>query len=486
MIELIKAYGFVTVQQAFLILYSLIRTKVISSNLGAEGLGIFAQTNILLLLFFQLATFGTTVALNTSVAELVRKNEKKKLSGLIAMVWGVNNLVGLVILAGAGIFADQLSIWAFGSTQYSRYIFIAALGGFTFIQVRFLVNVMRGLMEWRAYSLISSAGLLLGIGIIIYLVISYGLDGAIYSLVGIQLVNLVLMLFFFITSVTKKHEINFRSIQLNQQLLFNVFRIARPVMVILIIEPVAGFLIRSNIIRALGINAGGEYQLLAGLSMAYMNVLKEARLTYALSKASSLLDDRVELMRMQNNNIRLGLFLILPLTVALLAVRENIILLLYSPQFLVVSNLLLFQFIGDILNVVRLNLNFVLIPLKLYRVYLIEGLAYWVGWVFLSAILMRWLGLIAVPLSGIIVTGFILIFSLMYHYKSFGFRIDRVTKRSLLLLVPLGAVGYWWSISIPPGWFRYGCVAVVLLGIFLLMIRQGAHKLLLGSRKSIK
>lgn len=484
MIELIKAYGFVAAQQAFLLFYSLIRTKVISSNLGTEGLGVFSQANTLLLLFFQLATFGTTVALNTSVAELVSKGEKRKLPGLIFLVWGLNTLVGLVLLAGAGFFSEQLSLLAFGSNGYARYIFIAALGGFTFIQVRFLVNVMRGLLEWRAYSVITSVGLLIGTGLIIYLVVSHGLDGAIFSLGAIQVINLALMLAYFFFRIRKKHGLSFRSIRLDRPLLFKIFRIARPVMLILIIDPLAGFLVRSDIIRSLGINAGGEYQVLAGLSMAYMNVIKEARLTYALPKASSLLEDKERLIKMQNDNIRLGLFLILPLTIALLAVRESIILLLYSPEFLVVANLLVWQFIGDILNVVRTNINFVLVPLKQFRFFMIEGLAYWLGWLLLSTALIGWLGLMAVPLSGVIVTGLVVISSIIYHSKSSGFSLNRATKQSMLLLGALGGVGYWCAMSFPPGLVRYGSVGTILSGIFLLMIKQGAHRLLMRGRKA--
>ena len=48
-------------------------------------------------------------------------------------------------------------------------------------------------------------------------------------------------------------------------------------MLILILEPLSRFLIRTQIVQSLGADLNGQYQVLAGISLAYINVIKEAR-----------------------------------------------------------------------------------------------------------------------------------------------------------------------------------------------------------------
>ncbi len=479
MFELIKAYGFVGLQQFFILLFSLARTKVISTQLGPEGLGVFAQANTFMFLVFQLATFGTSIALNTLLAEFASRGEKQKAPALISQVWGLNTIFGLVILGGCLAFSEPLSMWAFGSARYAGYLVIAGLAGFVFIQVRLLVNTLRGLLEWRSNAVVASVGLVIGIGLVVFLVLTSGLNGAVWSLVALQAVNLGLLLVVFFGRIQGRHGISFKGVRVSTSLLPAAFRIARPVMVILILEPLTDFLVRAEIIRSLGVDLNGQYQVLAGISLAYMNVIKEARLAYTLPKASSLLEDPQQLVKMQNDNIRLGLYLVVPITIGLLTVRELAITLLYSPAFLSVAGLLVWQLVGDIFSVIRYNLNFVLIPLKRYGFYLAEGAIYFLGWLGLSVLFVGRYGLIAVLYAHIGISFFLVLLGLWYHRKVSGFRLIRQTKQALLVLGVLGAFGLAAAVLVPPGVPRYLLAGLALLGIGIDLYRQGVAGLLL-------
>ena len=184
MYELIKAYGFIGFQQAFVLIFSLVRTKIISAYLGPAGLGVFAQANAFVLLMYQVATFGTGVAVSTMIAELRGKQRTDGVVNLIVVIWGLNTATAIVMLLLCLGFAEPLSAWAFGSTTAASYLEISALAGFIFVQVRLLINMLRGLLEWQAYAVISSLILLLGIGIVAALVIQFGMQGAVWSLLA--------------------------------------------------------------------------------------------------------------------------------------------------------------------------------------------------------------------------------------------------------------------------------------------------------------
>ena len=58
--------------------------------------------------------------------------------------------------------------------------------------------------------------------------------------------------------------------------------------------------------------------------------------------------DAGDLVALQNNNLRLGLYLVVPLTIGVLAFREVAVNLLYSTAFQFAAQLLIWQFLGDI------------------------------------------------------------------------------------------------------------------------------------------
>ena len=78
-----------------------------------------------------------------------------------------------------------------------------------FIQVRLFVNLLRGMLEWKSYSIISSSTLLLGLGVVVILVVRFGLAGAVWSLAVIQVLNLSGLVIFFFTGIRKQAGIQF-------------------------------------------------------------------------------------------------------------------------------------------------------------------------------------------------------------------------------------------------------------------------------------
>jgi hypothetical protein len=158
---------------------------------------------------------------------------------------------------------------------------------------------------------------------------------------------------------------------------------------------------------------------------------------------------------------------------------------LYSTEFLPAASLLVWQFFGDILRMIRISINTSLLPMDRLRFVLVDGLVDWGGWLVLSIMLLPSMGITAVPFSYMVVGLIALAIAIVYHYKTTTFRILRYNVLLLVkvcgLLVP-GLLLAQWGQGILFGWI---IPALLVAGMILWMPNknefQQLRELLRGS-----
>ena len=255
----------------------------------------------------------------------------------------------------------------------------------------------------------------------------------------------------------------------NRESFARLFRYVGPLSTLTVFAALATIYVRSQVIHELGLEANGIYQVVYAISLAYMGLVYNAFNAFGLPKVTELLDDPGKIRRVQNDELRLGLLILCPLVLFAMTTRSLWIPILYSQAFLPAVSFLIWQFIADILRMLRLTMNISLIPLDRFRFILVGGLVDWVGWSLLATILIPIMGIAALPFSYMLIALLSLIIAYVYHRRSTTYGIYRPNKRLLLKAAGLVLPGLFfaqWGVN---PWVKYVLPSILILVMLLWM-----------------
>lgn len=473
MFELLEAYGLLGIQHFSSLVMGFVRTKLIAASLGPFGLGIFAQANSFLLLLQGFTTLGLGGGFIKLVSEYHSRQDYERLNRTVSTALVVFSLFSLALVVGCIAFQEPLARWAFADSQYGQYILVVAISGFLWAQYQTIAFLLRSLLLWLDFTIVSTAGYLLSIISVFVLIRLAGLDGAVFSLLAGQVLNVLIAWLVLRLRVLPVHPVRFWKTVPDRRALGELATFLAPSVLIQFMAYFATFAIRAEIIRQLGAEANGIYQTIWSISLAYMGLVATATTTYGIPKIASVLEQPEKILTVQNNGLRISLLVLLPLTLALYALREAWIPLLFSPAFISAGGFLIWQFLGDILHAIRQNLNILLIPLVRLKYLVVDGVLYWGGWVVVAVLLLpRW-GVVAVPVSYLLVNLVLALMAGVYSSLTAGFRLRRDNLMLLVKGAPLLALGYWVAgSSLAMGLRLLVCGGIVLAMLAWLPTRQ--------------
>lgn len=470
MLELTQVFFFFLIQQIASVIFGLVRAKVLASLTGVAGFGLISQANALVLTLQVIFGVGLGSGFIKLVAEHRKGEDARRLNQLLAAMFYFGLLVSSAGLLFTGLASGVVSGWVFGDGRFGGYVLICA-GAATFIfQSLFLLNVCRGLLEWRVYTLAVTLGYALSLILTVALVVGLGVDGGVWALLASQAGNFAIILYLFWRKVRPRYPVSFLAARPGRETAHLLAANIGPLVILQVVASLSSLAVRSLIIQRLGVEQNGLYQLASGISDAYMGLILGILMSYVLPKiAASANRDPAGAHKVQNDGLRLCLFVLAPFLLALLAVREVWIPILYSPAFLAGQGLLAWQFGGDFLRVIRRCLNVDLIPTNRYGYFALDGLLYAGGTLGLSTALLPVLGLSGVVIANLAVNLLLALLAAGYHLRRTSFRLSARNQALLLRISILLAVGFAAAVGISNLALRVAaCAAVLALMAFLL------------------
>ncbi len=471
--ETLLAYLFMSIRQGATLIFSIARSKILAITLGAPGVGLVAQANTLIETLAEMAVLGTGPGINSMLARMKADQRLEEAARLIRVAFLLYTSIGLVLLLVGLAFAEPVAIWAFNDASLAPYIIVLSVAILLIIQNRVLINTLRGWLEWRAYIIAVAIGYLISTLSTVGLVYWLGKPGAVFSLLATQLV----MYIAYQVAVRLRVVLPNPAFDLpaEQAQLKQLLRFASVLFFVQLITPVAELILRAAIIRGLGLSASGIYQVVWGVSKMYMGFVVETKVSYTLPRVSAAGDDLQARTLIQNQAIRSSLFLLGPGLVLLATAWSLWIPLLYSNDFLMAGAFLGWQVAADLLMAVRYHLNISFLPLRKFMPLLIEAVVGGFGWVLLAEPLLPVLGLMAVPVSGLIIQVILFIATLLYQYR-LGFRISSENAFLVAGMILFVAGGLWVAGASGLGMWLALLVNAILSGAFLLALSTPAEK----------
>lgn len=358
-------------------LVGIIRTKFIALFLGTTGTGIITQLQTTI---NEISNF-TLTSLPEGMVKLIASQNSvgidiNKTASIIKTYLIMLLPVTLLITVLGYVFADEMTIYIFGDLKYKLYFQIGFIGLPVTILSTTSFAILNAHKEIKSIALAEIAIIFINLLLFIPLIYFFRLTGGIVYVTLSFVVTFLCYSYFVRKNVFKKLNIVFNNFR---QAVFSK-KYFKELMAFVTVGLIGGtyyiyteITIRSIVINELGIGKFGIYAPILAWASLFEGFLLPALRTYLFPRISEA-KTNVEIDEVLNASIRLMTFLTIPFIVVGISIREWIIPLFYSNDFLEASIYLPFHFAGVLITVWVYPFSQTFAPTGRLKIYLIFGL----------------------------------------------------------------------------------------------------------------
>lgn len=373
---------------------AVVTAKLFAVTLGPSLVGILAQLFNFSALVSVIVPLGLTTGVVKMVAE-VRHDDS-----------ATNRVVGsaCVLSLASGFFASivllpasaQISLLLTGSTQWAGLVALIVLSFPLYNLAGTLSYILQGLSEVRMITRANVANAALSLVILVPATLTLGLLGAVLtvlvtSLLQFTLFGVEVLLAYRLRGWRLRHVRPGRA-ESQQLLRFGLILLAGSVAIWASL-----LVVRTQVVQSLGQYQNGLYQAVYGLSNQEITVFMTWMAAYVVPRIAN--QGSRDLNHLLTSGLRANLFLMVPVLTLGVALRQPLVHIFYSSQFLPAASLIPMQALGDYLRVVGWSMAAALFPLGHTRAHLALIVCQSVLWVALTALLLPILHLAAVSVA---------------------------------------------------------------------------------------
>ncbi|KAF2331605.1 O-antigen translocase [Flavobacterium nitrogenifigens] len=332
----------------------LITSKILAVFVGPSGMALVGNLRNFLTSLENISTLGfqNGIVKYTAESEKSKIELQKIVSTVFITLIGVAVLLSVILFCSASYWNEKI----FGNnTEYLIVFKVLSFALPTYGLSVFFIAVINGLGKFKKVIGINIIGNLIGLLTSVFLIVEFKTTGALMAII------IAPALLFFITLYLVQKEIQiFQFIKLDVfdfKVLKNLSAYSLMTLVSSVFGPFVFLAIRNHIIQDLGIQEAGYWETMTRISSYYLMFISAILSVYFLPKLS----------KAQNNQETRKVFFqyykyILPVFILALAIlyfmRFFVIQLLFTKEFLPVTNLFFWQLFGDVFKVCALILGY--------------------------------------------------------------------------------------------------------------------------------
>jgi O-antigen/teichoic acid export membrane protein len=324
---------------------NLATVKVLALVLGPEGMGYIGQLMSVVALTAALAGGGISMGVTKYIAQQDSRRESTAPHLRAArMIWLAAGTLFFLVLAAS---ARPLSQALFDSPDYAPVFWGLAAAQFAIGAYNLLSAVLNGKHDVAGLAAVNTLGAVAGATVTCLLVLWAGLTGAMWGLVLAPCTGLV----FAGIQVWRKGYLrgSWRGERPQVSQYKDLLSFASMLLVTACTMPLAQILLRSWQGEALGWDQAGIWQGLVKLSDAWLQFATVVLGSYYFARLSRF-GDHAALHKEVRTTFLACAALLLPVAMCIWLLREPLIRLLFSPDFLSMQDLLAPQLAGDVLR----------------------------------------------------------------------------------------------------------------------------------------
>ena len=326
----------------------------------------------------QMITTFASGAINTGVvkytAEYHDDEEKQR------QVWrtaGTIAVLGSVITGiGVAVFSKQIAQWFLQDESYNTVFIWFSVTLVFFIFNTLLLAILNGKKEIHRYIIANIAGSLFSLAVTSALAVQFGLHGALTALAIHPSFAFVITLYLCYKADWFKFSYLFG--RLDKQVVLNLSKYTAMALTSAACVPVSHILIRTHLADTLGMDAAGYWEAMWRLSAAYLMLVTTTLSLYYLPKLSELKDPKeIKAEILQGYKIILPVAAACGLVIYLL--RDFIIGVLFTSDFIPMRDLFAWQMVGDTLKIGSWILAYLMLGKAMMKLFIASEIVFAAG-----------------------------------------------------------------------------------------------------------
>ncbi|MBE0448560.1 MAG: O-antigen translocase [Actinobacteria bacterium] len=368
--------------------------KILAIYVGPAGYAALGQFQNAV----QMITTFASGAINTGVtkytAEYYEDEEKQRVvwrtAGTIAFVGSL--VTGILVI----IFSKPLAGLFLKDESYSGVFVWFAVTLVLFVFNTLLLAILNGKKEIHRYVVANIAGSLFALMVTSFMVIQYGLYGALVALAVYQSLS------FFVTMLlcykTSWFRFSYMIGGIDKKAAKNLAKYTAMALTSAVCVPLSHILVRNHLGETFGWEAAGYWEAMWRLSAAYLMLVTTTLSVYYLPRLSELKEPtaiRQEILQ--------GYKVILPVAAScgliIYLLRNFIIRVLFTDDFAEMEVLFTWQMVGDTLKIASWLLGFILAAKALFGLYIVSEILFTLLFFFLTYFLSESFGIESVSIA---------------------------------------------------------------------------------------
>ncbi|MDR6917750.1 PST family polysaccharide transporter/antigen flippase [Pseudomonas sp. 3296] len=342
--------------------------KLIAVYLGAGGMGQLGHFMSAVTFLSLLAGGGVVNGLIKYVAQY--KKQPKQLMNTVAVSKAYSLMFCILICLFGCVFSRFLSEYIFKTPDYYWIIVFLSVAQFGFAFTNLVTGVTNGLRDTKTYAIIQIVGNVLVLPVSWILIKNFHLVGAALSMVFFFSLYTIPALYFYRRSIFFKLPIGFKyeSKGFKRLLAFTLMAMVGAVSV-----PLIEIIIREQIIEHVGFVAAGIWQASIKLSSAYMGFFTIFLAVYFMPMVSEKAEvSQITPLVLKFMKLVMAIFVLGAAVFYML--RQYLIPLLLSAEFVDLEGLIKYQLLADFFRVTTYVISFVVVAKAALRIYLVSEL----------------------------------------------------------------------------------------------------------------
>lgn len=346
----------------------------------------------------QIVTAFASGAINIGVTKYTAEHsdEPSKQQRLWATAGTISLAGSSLTILGVLLFRRELALWLLHDEGYKNVLLWFAAGLVFFVLNSLLLAILNGKSEIRLYVAANIAGSLISFFITMAFVMSQGIYGALVALSVFQSGA------FFTTLLLCRKAAWFRVRYLfgliDIGIAKNLGKYTLMAITTAICAPVANMIIRDHLVMNFGSQSAGYWEAMSRLSGAYLMLFTSILGVYYLPKYSGLKGGTALRQEILN-----GYKIVLPVVTiccfAIYLLRDFIIVILFTREFLPMRDLFFWYQIGDILKIGSWILAFLMLGKAMLRTFIITEVVFTASYILLTYLFTSRFGLVGTALS---------------------------------------------------------------------------------------
>jgi polysaccharide transporter, PST family len=387
---LIKTSLLTAVSTIIKVISAFVINKVLSVYVGPAGLAVVGQLQDFVSMLTNLSNGATSQGIVKYTAEYKTFDQKKKLFSTAIMISLICSFFALITL---NVFSDFWSELILKDVKYSS---VFVLFGFTialFALNTVLMSILNGQKEIRKFVMANIASSIFALIITSVLIMQLNLIGGLYALVINQSVVFFVTLAFVVKSEWFKVEYFIAGI--DKESLQKLAKFSLMAITASIVTPVSHLFIRNYLGENLSWDEAGYWQGIWYISAMYLMIVTTSLSIYYLPRLSEI-SDKNELKQEIISGYKIIMPIVIILALSIYLFRDYVILIAFSKKFQPMSDLFLWQMIGDVVKISSWLLAYLMIAKAMGKTFIVTEIIFGILFVCLSILFINNFGLVGV------------------------------------------------------------------------------------------